>query len=66
MVFSINFVTSPGILNILNSILSNFAGRIIIIIIYLFIIYSLLLFVVFWLVDTSSSNNKTNHDKWGK
>ena len=22
--------------------------------------------VVFWLVNTSSSNNKTNHDMWGK
>ena len=23
-------------------------------------------FVVFWLVNTSSNNNKTNHDMWGK
>ena len=22
--------------------------------------------VVFWLVNTSSCNNKTNHDMWGK
>ena len=22
--------------------------------------------VVFWLVNASSSNNKTNHDMWGK
>ena len=34
--------------------------------IYLIKFILLIPIVVYWLVNTSSSNNKTNHDMWGK